>query len=239
MAQQYIGLDVPFKASGSMSSPAYYFVKMNADNVVDVCSATTDIAIGISQTAGVADQSISIRVSGHTKITLSETVAIGQLICPSSSGTAEVVVASSDDDVYVAGVCTVGGDAGEIGAMVIVHATRLLSGFASNEDDETITGAWTFNGRIESINATAKTANYTVVSTDDNVVCDTSGGAFTVTLPASPEAGRVHAVILETAGNILTVSGNGKNIIGNATMTMSSAYDSASLIYSGAQWLLK
>jgi hypothetical protein len=102
-----------------------------------------------------------------------------------------------------------------------------------------ITGTVRHDGRIENINSTAKTANYTVTATDDNVLCDTSGGAFTITLPASPETGRVYTVILETAGYILTIDGNGNNIIGSTTLTLSSADDAAQLIYNGTQWSLK
>ena len=97
----------------------------------------------------------------------------------------------------------------------------------------------TQKGLIEAINTTAKTGAYTAISSDDNILCDTSSGAFTITLPAAPEDGRVHTVILETAGNILTVSGNGNNILGSASVTLSSADDAIQLIYNGTQWSLK
>jgi len=95
------------------------------------------------------------------------------------------------------------------------------------------------DGRIEEINTTAKTGNYTVLSTDENILCDTSGGAFTVTLPATPEDGRVYTVILETAGNVLTISGNGNNIVGSATAQLTSVDDAVQLIYNGTQWSIK
>lgn len=100
-----------------------------------------------------------------------------------------------------------------------------------------IQGAITATGVIE--NVAAKTANYTVVATDDNIVCDTSGGAFTITLPLSPETGRVYTIVLETAGNILTVAGNGNNINGSTTLTMATATNSAQLLYNGTQWVIK
>ena len=102
-----------------------------------------------------------------------------------------------------------------------------------------IEGAITATGVIENVNTTAKTANYTITATDDNVICDTSGGAFTITLPASPENGRVYTIILETAGNILTLDGNGKNIVGAATLLITSADDAAVVVYNGTQWSLK
>lgn len=102
-----------------------------------------------------------------------------------------------------------------------------------------IQGAITATGVIENINTTAKTANYTIVATDDNVLCDTSSSAFTITLPASPENGRVYAVILETGGNTLTISGNGKNINGSSTLALTTQGDAAQLVYNGTQWNIK
>lgn len=102
-----------------------------------------------------------------------------------------------------------------------------------------IQGAITATGVIENVNATAKTGNYTLVATDDNIVCDTSGGAFTVTLPASPENGRVYTITLETAGNTLTISGNGKNINGSSTIFTTVAGTTIQLFYNGTQWNIK
>ena len=96
----------------------------------------------------------------------------------------------------------------------------------------------TKGGRKEQINTTAKTANHTITNEEQNTVNDTSGGAFWNKLPASPEDGEIHTIILDTAGNTLTVDGNGKNINGSATMTMTvvSAFD---FIYNGTQWNVK
>ncbi|BAQ88402.1 phage tail fiber-like protein [uncultured Mediterranean phage uvMED] len=59
-----------------------------------------------------------------------------------------------------------------------------------------------------------KTANYTA-SAGDRILADTSGGAFTITLPASPSAGdKIH--VLDAAAsfdnNNLTIARNGKKI---------------------------
>ncbi len=105
--------------------------------------------------------------------------------------------------------------------------------------DADIGGNLITTGRIVKINTTAKTANYTALATDENILCDTSGGAFTILLPASPESGRVHTIILETAGNDLTVSGNGKNIVGAANAILTVANEAVQLIYNGTQWSIK
>lgn len=88
------------------------------------------------------------------------------------------------------------------------------------------------------LTATAtKTSNYSAV-VEDLVVCNTSGGAFTVTLPASPAEGDRIGVYLLTAGNNLTVGRNGKNIDGAASdLTISAVYTQRVLQYNGTQWV--
>lgn len=79
-----------------------------------------------------------------------------------------------------------------------------------------------------------KTANYTAVS-GDAVMCNTTGGAFTITLPASPSASHV-VRIADYAGtfatNNLTVGRNALKIMGLAEdMTISTNNASVTLTY--------
>lgn len=83
-----------------------------------------------------------------------------------------------------------------------------------------------------------KSAAYTIVRTDDFIVCDTSSAAFTITLPASPTTGDVHTVVLETAGNTLTIAGNGNNINGSSTVFTNVAGTALELMYNGTQWVI-
>lgn len=63
-----------------------------------------------------------------------------------------------------------------------------------------------------------KTGNYTIVRrTDYTVLADTSGGGFTITLPASPTTGDIYIVRKVSASNTLTIARNGKNINGAAS----------------------
>lgn len=84
-----------------------------------------------------------------------------------------------------------------------------------------------------------KTANYTLVA-GDHVLADTSGGVFTLTLPATPTTGS--AVRIADGGgafatNNLTVARNGSTIMGLAEdMTVSTNNSSFSLVYSGTTW---
>lgn len=81
---------------------------------------------------------------------------------------------------------------------------------------------------------TNKTANYTAVA-GDLVICDASGAAFTVTLPASPIAGdniAIYALDTAVSTNPVTVGRNGKSIDGSAAdYTLGSDLDFINLVY--------
>ena len=81
---------------------------------------------------------------------------------------------------------------------------------------------------------TTKTANYTMAD-GDNIFADTSGGAFTLTLPASPTIGmQVKIIDAEgTAGtNNITVGRNSQPIMGSAAdMTISTNSAGIGLVF--------
>lgn len=84
-----------------------------------------------------------------------------------------------------------------------------------------------------------KTANYTTQD-KEGVLADTSGGAFTVTLPATPAAG-AQVVVADSAGawgtNNLTVGRNGSTIGGLAQdLVCDIAGASVQLVYDGSTW---
>lgn len=104
-----------------------------------------------------------------------------------------------------------------------------LPGQAGNAGKFLTTDGTTASWGVAIAPATRKTANYTAVS-GDRLECDTTGGAFTITLPATPAAGdRVsiwdggaNGTIQGFAGNNLTVGRNGSTINGlseNATIS--------------------
>jgi len=84
-----------------------------------------------------------------------------------------------------------------------------------------------------------KTANYTT-SDLEGVLADTSGGAFTVTLPASPSAGA--QVVIADSGNAwgtnnLTIARNGSTIASVAeNLVCDITGASIQLVYDGATW---
>jgi hypothetical protein len=89
--------------------------------------------------------------------------------------------------------------------------------------------------------SSTKTANYTIVGSDQRIYVDSSGGAFTITLEASPTTDR-EVEIIDSTGNCnsfnVTVAGNGNNIIGSSNYTMSNDFDGLKLIFNGTNWNL-
>lgn len=84
-----------------------------------------------------------------------------------------------------------------------------------------------------------KTASYTFLPTDYAVDGDASGGSFTVNLEASPQVGQVHVLSKATAGNTLTLSGNGKTINGAQNLFMTVQYVSYTVQFNGNEWRIQ
>lgn len=85
-----------------------------------------------------------------------------------------------------------------------------------------------------------KTANYTAV-TGGHIIADTSGGTFTITLPASPATGN-SVVIADGASwatNNLTIARNSSTIEGlSENLTLDVAGVQVELVYDGTTWEL-
>jgi len=86
-----------------------------------------------------------------------------------------------------------------------------------------------------------QTANVTV-SAGDRVLANTSGGAFTATLPSSPTTGDevwFADIGSNWATNNLTVDGDGANVDGAATFTADTNEGSFITIFDGTNWIVR
>jgi hypothetical protein len=85
----------------------------------------------------------------------------------------------------------------------------------------------------------AKTTTYTAAS-GDNILANTSGGSWTLTLPASPSTGNT-VQVMDSNGTFdtfpLTVARNGQTIMGAAEdMTLSLEGVATTFVYNGSTW---
>jgi hypothetical protein len=88
----------------------------------------------------------------------------------------------------------------------------------------------------------AKTANYTATVSDYTILCDTTGGGFTITLPAANTCtGRIYVIkkVIGNSGvNNVTIDGNGAETIdGAATITLQ-CKSSVMIQSDGANWYI-
>jgi hypothetical protein len=84
-----------------------------------------------------------------------------------------------------------------------------------------------------------KSSNYTAVN-GDRIPCNTSAGAFSITLPATPSAGN-QIELTDSGGtfatNHLTIARNGSTIMGlSEDMTVSTNNIGFGLVYTGSTW---
>lgn len=95
------------------------------------------------------------------------------------------------------------------------------------------------NGGQSVVVSSTSTSNTSISVSKFFIPCDSTAGAFTITLPGSPQTGQ-HFVIADISGtavaNNITINGNGHNINGSATSVLNQAYARADLYYTGSVW---
>lgn len=106
-----------------------------------------------------------------------------------------------------------------------------------------VTNGSTGVGYIESGGVIAgivtKTANYTATATDHTILCDATGGAFTITLPAAAShTGRIYAIKkIDASVNAVTIDGNASETIDGAlTQVIATQYTNLQIQSDGANW---
>ena len=106
-------------AGADLSSSQFYFVKLASATTVDVCSAITDIPIGILQNTPESGETATIAIFGISKVSADGTLAAGNLIGTSADGQADAIVAGTDTTVYVMGQAVTAASAGETSTMFL------------------------------------------------------------------------------------------------------------------------
>jgi hypothetical protein len=85
------------------------------------------------------------------------------------------------------------------------------------------------------ISIDAITTDTTLTSANFTVLIDASGGNVTASLPVAPATGQIFNLKCIDASNTATVSGNGKNVDGAASMTLD-LHESITVQYNGTEW---
>ena len=102
-----------------LSAKQYYFVKLSGQTVV-LCSALTDVPIGVLQNAPESGQAAEVMVIGITKVSSDAALTVGLLIGPSADSQADARTIGTDTTHYVVGqVIGASGAAGGLATAVI------------------------------------------------------------------------------------------------------------------------
>ena len=156
-------------------------------------------------------------------------------------------VTSIDVSGGTTGLTTSGGPVLTAGTITLAGTLAVANGGTGLTAAGTSGNILTSNGSVwtsaapapGSVTYTTKTTTYTAVNLD-GVLADTSGGAFTVTLPATPSTG--DQVVIADSGDLfgtnnLTVGRNGSTIDGAAAdLVLNIDGVSVQFVYDGATW---
>ena len=88
------------KAAADLSAKQYHIVKLASATTVNVCSAITDVPIGVLLNKPESGEVAEICIMGVSKIVADGTIAAGNLLGTSADGQADAIAAGSDTTVY-------------------------------------------------------------------------------------------------------------------------------------------
>ena len=106
-------------AGADLSAKQFHFVKLASATTVDVCSAITDVPIGILQNTPESGETATIAIFGITKAVADGTLTAGRWIGTSADSQASGITPGSDTTVYVMGQAIQAASAGETFTMFL------------------------------------------------------------------------------------------------------------------------
>lgn len=80
-----------YEAASDLSSSQYQFVKISADDKVDLSTGSTDDVIGVNQGTADNGESAEVAISGVTKVAASESLSAGDLVTSDGDAKAQAV----------------------------------------------------------------------------------------------------------------------------------------------------
>ena len=106
-------------AAADLSSKQYYFVKLASATTVNVCSAVTDLPIGILQNNPESGEQAVVQIFGISKVVADGTIAAARWLGTSADSQAAGITPGSDTTVYVMGQAIQAASAGETFTMFL------------------------------------------------------------------------------------------------------------------------
>ena len=106
-------------AAADLSSKQYYFVKLASATTVNVCSAITDLPIGILQNNPESGEQAIVQIFGISKVVADGTITAGRWMGTSADSQAAGITPGSDTTVYVMGQAIQAASAGETFTMFL------------------------------------------------------------------------------------------------------------------------
>ena len=106
--------DGQMTASADLSAKQFHFVKMSGNNTVTVCSAVTDVPVGVLQNNPASGESAVVCIFGTSKVVADATLAAGNVIGTSADGQAQPLTVGTETTVYTCGQARNAAAAGDI-----------------------------------------------------------------------------------------------------------------------------
>lgn len=193
--------------------------------------------------AGVISDSVTVSAYGETLVAASSASAALDVLGVSAFAKTTLDDASASATLTTLGVSTYAKTILDDTDAATARATLGFSGSGG-----TVASANIENGAVTGLKkkltlTTEKTANYTVVNTDDYVRGNTNSSAFTFTLPTAVGIGGTEITVHYSGtgyANALTVDGDGsETIAGSATTTLNTPNEKVILVSDNANWLIK
>ena len=114
MAYESPGIDLgTLTAAADLSGKQHYFVKLASATTVNVCTAITEVAIGVLQNDPESGEQAVVRIFGITKVSADGTLAAGNIIGTSADSQADAISRGTDNSVTILGQAIEAASAGE------------------------------------------------------------------------------------------------------------------------------
>jgi hypothetical protein len=196
-----------------------------ANKTIDAASNTISNISNteIKAAAAIARSKLASGTADHVLINNGSGVMSSEAQLAVSRGGTGIASYASGDILYASGASTLSklpkGSDGQI--------LKLASGLPS----------WAAQSAL--LTVVSKTSAYTITSSDDLILSDSSGGAFTLTLPsAASNSGKIFYIKkIDSSANGVVVARAGSDTIDGATSyTLSTQWESITLISNGSGW---